>query len=87
MCPVRESYAPCVNYVPVRESCAPCVNQVPRVEYRVLRSGEVERFNSLYVVKLERELTSAAQRLAALESTVRAVADRALAWDNIQASV
>ncbi|KAF2346442.1 hypothetical protein FHG87_022802, partial [Trinorchestia longiramus] len=46
--------------------------------------GELERFNTLYVIKLERELTSTASRLSALDSTVRAVADRALAWDNIQ---
>uniref|UniRef100_A0A6A7FWP1 Ficolin-2-like n=1 Tax=Hirondellea gigas TaxID=1518452 RepID=A0A6A7FWP1_9CRUS len=47
-------------------------------------ASELDRFNTLYVVKLERVLTSTASRLSALESTVRAVADRALAWDNIQ---
>lgn len=56
------------------------------VQHPPFPTGELERFNTLYVVKLERELTSTASRLSALESTVRAVADRALAWDNIQAS-
>lgn len=41
-------------------------------------------FNSLYINKLERELSSSSARIAALEATVRSVADRAAAWDNIQ---
>ncbi|XP_050736212.1 uncharacterized protein LOC127008350 isoform X2 [Eriocheir sinensis] len=47
-------------------------------------TGQLERFNSLYINKLERELSASAARMAALEATVRSVADRAAAWDNIQ---
>lgn len=47
-------------------------------------TGQLERFNSLYINKLERELSSSSARIAALEATVRGIADRAAAWDNIQ---
>ncbi|XP_063868844.1 uncharacterized protein LOC135104951 isoform X4 [Scylla paramamosain] len=47
-------------------------------------TGQLDRFNSLYINKLERELSASAARMAALEAMVRGVADRAAAWDNIQ---
>ena len=47
-------------------------------------TGQLERFNLLYINKLERDLSASAARMAALEAMVRGVADRAAAWDNIQ---
>ncbi|MPC91424.1 hypothetical protein E2C01_086460 [Portunus trituberculatus] len=47
-------------------------------------TGHLDRFNLLYINKLERELSASAERMAALEAIVRGVADRAAAWDNIQ---
>lgn len=41
-------------------------------------------FNTLYINKLERELSSSTAKIAALESAVRSIGDRAAAWDNIQ---
>ncbi|XP_042218502.1 uncharacterized protein LOC121863773 isoform X6 [Homarus americanus] len=60
----------------------------PRVDAlaSVLRdiTGQLERFNNLYIDKLERELSTTSAKLASLEATVRSIADRAAAWDNIQ---
>lgn len=60
----------------------------PRVDglASVLRdiTGQLERFNNLYINKLERELSATSAKLAALEATVRSIADRSAAWDNIQ---
>lgn len=47
-------------------------------------TGQLERFNTLYINKLERELSSSTAKIAALESAVRSIGDRAAAWDNIQ---
>ncbi|XP_045584996.2 LOW QUALITY PROTEIN: uncharacterized protein [Procambarus clarkii] len=47
-------------------------------------TGQLERFNGLYINKLERELSSSSAKIAALEATVRSIADRASTWDNIQ---
>ncbi|XP_042880412.1 uncharacterized protein LOC122258489 isoform X4 [Penaeus japonicus] len=47
-------------------------------------TGQLEMFNTLYINKLERELSSSTAKIAALESAVRSIGDRAAAWDNIQ---
>lgn len=60
----------------------------PRVDAlsSVLReiTGQLERINNVYINKLERELSASTAKISALEATVRSIADRAAAWDNIQ---
>ncbi|XP_068220341.1 uncharacterized protein [Palaemon carinicauda] len=60
----------------------------PRVDAlsSVLReiTGQLERINNVYITKLERELSASTAKISALEATVRSIADRAAAWDNIQ---
>ncbi|CAL4146125.1 unnamed protein product, partial [Meganyctiphanes norvegica] len=60
----------------------------PRVDAlaNILRdvSGQLERFNTGYIPKLDVALSTNTAKMASLEASVRSMADRAAAWDNIQ---
>ncbi|XP_064113048.1 uncharacterized protein LOC135219860 isoform X2 [Macrobrachium nipponense] len=67
---------------PTRAAADPRVDALSSVLREI--TGQLERINNVYINKLERELSESTAKISALEATVRSIADRAAAWDNIQ---